>query len=363
MKVSVCRPSELNAAEVQRWRWFQRQTERLGSPFLTPEFAILMSERRPDQRVAVIEDSGEIAGYFCFERSRWGVGRAFCYGLSDAQGVVHAPGYEWNGAELLESCGLDVWTFDHLIPDQVQCFAPGRRIALRSSPIADLSAGWDNWLARKKSNDRMREIRRHERKLVRELGAPRFETGTQDASHLDLLMQWKSAQYRRTGRFDRFAQQWVAMGIRKLFDTQNDSFSAELSVMFVRDRPASLHLSLRYDGMLAGWFPAYDINLASYGVGIIHQLYVLMHASQRGVRFFDFGAGDEWYKRTFSDFDSFVAEGSLSRASAVALTHQMQTVPKRIVTDFVLRRPPLRKAARRALNVIGSVRSLLHSRR
>jgi len=209
----------------------------------------------------------------------------------------------------------------------------------------------------------MREIRRHERKLVRELGAPLFETGSRDASYLDLLMRWKSAQYRRTGRFDRFAQQWVAMGIRKLFDTRNDGFSAELSVMFVRGSPASLHLSLRFDDTLAGWFPAYDINLSSYGVGIIHQLYVLMHAAERGVRFFDFGAGDEWYKRTFSDFDISVAAGSVtvSRASAIALTHQMQTVPRRIVTDFVLRRPPLRRAARRALNVIGSVRSLLHS--
>src|SRR5262249_1624256 len=158
MKVSVCRPSELDASEVERWRSLQRQTERLRSPFLTPEFAIVMSERRPDQRLAVIEDGGEISGYFCFGRGRWGIGRAFCYGVSDAQGVVHAPRYEWNGAELLDACGVDVWTFDHLIPDQVQCFAPGRRIALRASPMADLSAGWENWTAGRKSNERMRAI-------------------------------------------------------------------------------------------------------------------------------------------------------------------------------------------------------------
>lgn len=321
-----------------------------------------MSEGRPDQRLAVIEDGGEISGFFGFERSRWGIGRAFCYGLSDVQGIVHAPGYEWNGVALLEACELDVWNFDHLIADQVQCFAPGRWTTYRASPIVDLSAGWESWIARKKSNQRIKDIQRRERKLVREIGTPRFETDTNDMSHLDLLMQWKSAQYRRTGRFDRFAQMWVRNGIKRLLDMRRDGFSTELSVMFVRDRPASFHLALRFDDMLASWFPAYDVNLATFGVGIVHQLHVLRHASQRGVRFFDFGAGEESYKRTFSDFDLFVAEGSLSRASAVALTHRMQTVPKRIVTDFVLRRPPLRRAARRVLNVIGSVRCLLHSR-
>jgi len=174
-------------------------------------------------------------------------------------------------------------------------------------------------------------------------------------------MRWKSAQYRRTGRFDRFAQQWVARGVRKLFDCRGNGFSSELSVMFVRDRPASLHLSLRYNDMLAGWFPAYDVNLASYGVGVIHQLHLLMCASRYGVRFFDSGAGEENYKRAFSDFDVLVAKGSLSSASAIALTHRMQMAPNRLVTDFVLRHPPLRRAARRALNVFGSVRTLLRS--
>jgi len=251
MKVSVCRPSELNACELQRWRSFQRQTERLGSSFLTPEFAVVMSECRPDQRLAVIEEGGKISGYFCFERSRLGIGRAFCYGLSDIQGVVHAPDYEWSGAKLLEACGLATWKFDHLISDQVQCFAP-QHTALRASPIVDLSTGWENWISRKKSNRRIKKIREHERKLVRAFGVPRFELDSRNPCNLDLLMRWKSAQYRRTGRIDRFAQEWLVKGVRRLFDTRDNGFASELSIMFVRDRPASLHLSLRFNDMLAG---------------------------------------------------------------------------------------------------------------
>src|SRR5262249_45222831 len=161
MKVSVCRPSELNPSEIQRWNSFQRHNGRLGSPFLTPEFAMVMSEFRRDARLAVIEDGGKITGYLAFERNRWGIGRALCYAPSDVQGLVHAPGYEWNGAELLAGCGLTLWKFDHLISDQVECFAP-QHAALRPAPMVDLSAGWENWIARKKSDKRIKKIREHE---------------------------------------------------------------------------------------------------------------------------------------------------------------------------------------------------------
>ena len=358
MKVSVCRPSELNVAEIERWRSFQRSSNALGSPFLTPEFAIVMSELRPDAQVALLEEGGGVTGYFMFESNRLGVGRAFCYGLSDAQGVVHAPEYEWSGAELLEACNLAVWEFDHLISDQVRCFAP-QVSALRYSPIVDLSGGWDNWISRKQSTKRIKKVREHERKLVREFGTPRFEIDSRDVAHLELLMQWKSAQYKRTCRRDRFAQKWLTEAVRKLFDTRTDGFSAQLSVMFVRDRPASLHLSLQSKDVLAGWFPAYDIGLRSYGVGVIHQLHLLKNAADSGIRLFDCGAGEESYKQTFSDFEVSVASGSLSRASAVALARRMQTAPKRLVVDFVLRHPPLRRAARRTLKFFGGVRSRL----
>src|SRR5262249_23979051 len=167
-------------------------------------------------------------------------------------------------------------------------------------------------------------------------------------------MQWKSAQYRRTGRFDRFARRWFADSLRELFETRSNDFSAELSVTFARDRPASFYRSLRSNGILAGWFPAYDIDLARYGVGTIHQRLLLMHAGRNGIQLFDWGAGEERYKQTFRDFDIGVARGALRRNAAIAVAHQMQRTPRKLATEFVLRRPSLRKAARNALLLIGN---------
>src|SRR5215468_2306440 len=359
MKASVCRPSELHASDLALCHSFQGATNALAGPFLTPEFVVVMSERRSDMRLAILEEGGKVVGFFPFERNVFGIGRAFCYGLSDMQAVVHAPGYEWDGVELLEACRLAVWEFDHLIHEQVRHFAP-QEYTPRTSPVVDLTDGWENWIARKKASRRIKRSREQERKLVREHGPLRFVVDSRDPRHLEQLMQWKSAQYRRTGRFDRFARRWFVDNLRRLFETRSDDFSAELSVTFVRNRPASFYLSLRSSGILAGWFPAYDIDLASYGVGTIHQRLLLMHAARNGIRLFDCGAGEERYKQTFRDFDIGVARGALRRNAAIAVAHHMQRTPRKLATEFVLSRPSLRKAARNALLLIGNVRSRLH---
>src|SRR5262249_21462554 len=161
MKAFRCRPSELNCSDLELWHSFQGATHALAGPFLTPEFAVVMSERRSDMRLAILEESGKVVGFFPFERNVFGIGRAFCYGLSDMQAVVHAPGYEWDGVELLDACELAAWEFDHLILEQVRHFAP-QEYAPRASPVVDLSDGWANWIARKKSSRRIKRSRERE---------------------------------------------------------------------------------------------------------------------------------------------------------------------------------------------------------
>jgi CelD/BcsL family acetyltransferase involved in cellulose biosynthesis len=358
MKASLCHPSDLKASDLELWRSFQRATDALAGPFLTPEFACAMSAGRSEARLAILEEGGKVVGFFPFERNAFGIGRAFCYGLADMQALVHAPGYEWDGIELLEACGLAVWEFDHLIAEQVHHFAP-QDWSPRASPVVDLADGWDSWIDRKKASRRIKRSREHERKLVREHGPLQFAVDSRDPRHLEQLMQWKSAQYRRTGRFDRFARRWFADGIRRLFETRTDNFSVELSVTFVRERPAAFCLSLRANGILAGWFPVYDADLAPYSVGTIHQRHLLMHAARNGIRIFDFGAGEERYKQTFHDHDIGLARGALRRNAAIAVAHHLQRTPRKLATEFVLNRPSLRKAARKALLLIGNLRSHL----
>jgi CelD/BcsL family acetyltransferase involved in cellulose biosynthesis len=310
--------------------------------------------------VAVVEDGGEVVGLFPFERGWGGVGRALAYDVSDYQGVVHAPGLDWHGPDLLRACRLHVWEFDHLVGSQVDRFGP-QELEHRASPVIDLSAGWEAWHAgrRAASRSRMKKARSHERRLVSEVGPVRTELTTTDGSRLDLLLRWKSAQYVRTGRRDRFRQDWLVEAIRELFHHPTDGFSLVLSTLLVGDRPAALYLALRSHDVLAGWFPAYDTELARYSPGLLHLIDLARLAAGDGVRTFDLGAGEAGYKETLKSHDAQVARGVVRRPSVVAAARRAQRAPVEAALAFVLARPRLRSAARRTLATAGGLRSRL----
>ena len=348
------RPHELGAAQLDRWRELQSIDERMANPFLSPEFALAVGRGRPEARVALLEDGGCVAGYFAYEHGWFGIGRPIGAGISDAQGVVHAIGLPWNAEELLAGCGLAVWEFDHLLGHQAplaQCHAVSQR-----SPVIDLTGGYDAYLA--SHRHRAKEARRTQRMLEREVGEVRFDFDVRDQDLLHLLMGWKSAQYRRTGRFDRFANRWVVQMVDELMESRSAGCAGVLSVLYAADKPIAIRFGLRSYGTLCGWFPAYDVAFGKYKPGLLLLWKVIEAASGHGVRRIDLGKGHEDYKRDFKNADVALAEGWVERRTAVAMLRRVQRAPGRFVMDFVLSRPMLRVGARRALRGVGYLRTI-----
>jgi CelD/BcsL family acetyltransferase involved in cellulose biosynthesis len=364
MKVSLCLPGDLGPPEIARWLDFQRCTHSLSSPFLSPEFAIAFGHRRPDLRIAVIEDGGKVRAFFPFQRHYGGLGRALAYGLADYQGVVHAPGFAWHGTTLLQACGLAAFEFDHLVAEQLAQFAP-QSAHVKTSPAADLELGWEGWLARRMADPRLRprmkKISWRERKLTRDHGEIRFDYDDRNRNNLALLMGWKSAQYRRTGKKDLFSDPWLVGFISEVFDTRTDTFTGRLSTLYARERPVASYLSLRAGPVLAGWFPAYDSEFAIYGVGHLHRLRMLQTAATDGVRCYDMGAGNNDFKETFCDHENRVAAGALHRATALGLARRLQTAPQRMATQIVMENPRLHHMASHGLRRFERLKAMLLS--
>src|ERR1051326_8193765 len=131
----------------------------LANPFLSPEFAMAVGRFRPGARVAVLTEGQSVTGFFPFERRRFG-GVPICGWLTPCQGVIHAPGAEWDPRELLRGCRMPAWRFDNLVADQKPFAA--YHSAIVSSPIIDLSDGFGAYYAklRVKSSRFCREIAR-----------------------------------------------------------------------------------------------------------------------------------------------------------------------------------------------------------
>ncbi|QHC21942.1 GNAT family N-acetyltransferase [Streptomyces sp. GS7] len=362
MDLAVLRPGELTGADREVWRALQSEARALGAPqlanpFLAPEFTLAVGRCRPGVRIAVVHEGAGPVAYLPFERTALGVGRAIGLGLSDAQGVVHRPGFHWDAQELIRACGLSVLEFDHLVEGQ-EPFG-SRKFPVFGSPVVDVDRGFDAYLRqlRARSSKFVRTTFAKERKLGRDVAPVRFVHDERDPAVLRTLMRWKSAQYRRTGRSDRFAHPWIVRLMEQLFHTRTESFTGLLSVLYAGDRPVAAHFGLRSPSVLACWFPAYDPRFARFSPGLVLHLRMAEAAAADALAYLDLGRGAKDYKNSLKTRELTVHEGMVMRRHPVALGHVARRAPVRALRHAVLARPELSGPADRLLKRVGRLRT------
>ncbi|MFB4277002.1 MULTISPECIES: GNAT family N-acetyltransferase [unclassified Nonomuraea] len=343
---------------MSRWRALQEADAAFDNPFLSPEFTLTVGELRDVVRVAVLHDGPEIVGFFPFERHPMGIGKPVAAGLTDAQGLVYVKDLEIDPKRLIKACGLSVYEFDHLVSGQplLSC-----RDEKHPSPIIDLRDGWERYTEtlRRHSGKTYKSTLAKSRKLQREAGPMRHDYATTDLAPLRTLLGWKTDQYRRTGRTDRFAHQWIVELVERLLATQSESFAGVLDMVYVGDRPVAGHFGLRTRTTLAGWFPAYDTHFAKYSPGLIHHLAMAERAAESGIAIIDMGRGQKEYKDKLKNGELEVAEGRVARVGAAAGVHWMMRVPVRKTRATVMANPLLLKTADKALKTYGRLRTVL----
>ncbi|MFE0173929.1 GNAT family N-acetyltransferase [Streptomyces sp. NPDC059002] len=363
MNITVHRPGELTAADRLAWTALQSKAHLNGSPelanpFLSPEFALAMGQARRGVHIAVVREDGEPVAFFPFQRTITGVGRAIGLGLSDCQGLVHRPGFTWDARELLRACGLAVWEFDHLTSGQ-EPFGAGASGTF-PSPVIDLDQGYEAYLAQLHENHAkfIRRTLTKQRRLVRDHGTVRYVHDERDPEVLTTLMRWKSAQYRRTGRSDRFAHPWITQLVRRLFHTRSDSFAGILSVLYAADVPVAAHFGLRTERIIVNWFPAYDPSYAKYSPGLGLHLRMAEAAAADGIAHLDLGRGQKAYKDSLKTRELAVSEGWVALRHPVAFGHRARRAPLRALRNTVVSRPELFAPADKLLKRMGKIRSL-----
>src|SRR5262249_25997343 len=305
---------------------------------------------RQDVQIAIIEDGSKIVGFLAHHRGALSVGRALGYGLTNGQGMVHVPDLEWEPGELLAHCGLVVLEFDELLAHQLDTFAP-RRATTASAPFVDLSVGWEELLGVKRAaSSTVKSVQRKQRKLSREAGEVTFEFDSKRRGDMELLMRWKSRQYRRTGRSDRFSRSWFVAAFEELTEISTADFSGILSVLSVDGRPIAMQQALHANGVFSHWFPAYDVTFAPYSPGLVCMFEFLRAASKCGANEVDLGKGHARYKEFLKDGGRVVAEGWSERSSVIAILRRLQQGPRRRIRELVLSRPLMRRGARGTVN-------------
>ncbi|KAB1144124.1 GNAT family N-acetyltransferase [Streptomyces luteolifulvus] len=355
-RIRVLRPEELGAGDRELWRELRTKSGQPRNPFMEPEFTDAVGRVRPRTCVAVVYEGGDAVGFLPHERGPLGQGRALAFGVSDCQGAVLPPGFPLEAGELLRACSLSSFAFDNLEAEQ-DLFVPAAA-AEYSAYVIDVEKGYEAYetVLRAQAPKFLKTTLAKERRLGRQVGELRFVFDETDPAALRTLMEWKSAQYRRTGRRDRFAQEWIARLVHQLAGTREPECTGTLSVLYAAGRPVAAHFGLRSSTVLACWFPSYDPEFAKYSPGLVLHLRMAEAAAAAGIGLLDLGRGAAEYKDSLKTGELTVYEGAATRPGVGAAMHWLSVEPARRAHHFVRNRPRLASAAARTLKGVARLR-------
>lgn len=307
MQVQLRQPDSLSESEHAAWRAMIDARSEFSSPYFHPQFTLDVSAVRDDVEVAVVQGTDQPRGFFPFQRSGE-TARPVGGNLSDAHGLIHDGSFEWSWPDLLRACGLTAWDYHYQIGTQIP--ETVWRPEVTQASVMNLKGGFDAFAARLESKSVVKQTDRKSRKLERERGTVRFEWHTDDQQAFDCLRLWKSQQYRDSGIADVFSFDWTNKLLDRVRMHSNSDYEGLLSVLYVDDRPAAVHLGLRSGPVLHQWFPAYDPQLKAWSPGMIHLLEMARSAVDHGVERIDLGRACH-YKSRIATGTVDIAEGSI----------------------------------------------------
>ena len=309
MKITSIPACELSPDLIARWQAILRDVPALDSPYFRPEFVQAVAECRCDVEIGILEDAGRVVGFFPFQRGRWKVAQPVGFPLSDFQAVIAPAETPWGVDQLLAGCKLSAWEFDHHLAAQSQ-LEPFHAI-VAPSPWLDLSAGFETYVAQRKAAGArsVSETLRKARKLEREAAEVRFEWQTASDLAWQKLIEWKTAQYHRSGVFNLFCEPWVRMLLDRLRALDTPELAGRLRPLWADGKPLAVHFGLTSDKVLHYWFPTYDPEQTRGSPGLVLLLKLAEAAAQQGISRIDLGKGPEEYKQSFASGATLVAEG------------------------------------------------------
>jgi len=312
----LIRPDDLKAEELALWDQLQREHREFESPYFRPEFARAVAAGRDDVEIAVIEEAGKAVGFFPFQRSPLNLGKPVGGRLSDFHGVLLPAGFRIDARQLLRATRLGSWDFDHFVGDQPS-FAAFSTTAEPSAYI-DVSQGFAAYCDERKraGTEVVRKTISRERKFEREVGELRFELQTtQPEQALKMLIDWKIAQFERTGFMNLFAFDWTRKLLRHLL-TGDPALTAVLSVLWHGEQPVAISYKLRSDKIAHAWFIAYNQEFSTYSPGMMLMLKVVEALAQDGVQRLHLGSGDQRFKESLSNGSVIVRAGTVECPTA-----------------------------------------------
>jgi len=303
MDIEILSLHSFSAFDKGRFETLRNAQAELDSPYFDVNTMISIGRAVPSGFMARFSVSDEVVGYFPFQqRGRYlqPLGMPF----ADYCAPVMKKGFEpdWDG--LMKIMGAEVMELENLVTGLSAKHKP----KVHHRHICDIKTNFNDWLEQKRALDKKfyKNLERCERNIIRDLGEIRLEIRPATIDQIEWVISRKRKQYKQSGFHDVFACGWPRDILRYLGQRTNPfenehSQGLYAAMLYGGDQLLAVEISLIGNKVLHFWFPAYEPEFARYSPGFLLSLKTMEALSQKGIKRFDLGAGDEGYKSTMSD--------------------------------------------------------------
>jgi CelD/BcsL family acetyltransferase involved in cellulose biosynthesis len=323
--VSVVQPGELGHAETDRWAKFQHRSPVTLNPFLSHTFAQTVGRARPNARVAVVEDGGQIEAFLPYEVGPGRIGMPIGYPMNDLQGFV-SSGAPLDARQVIRRAGLRGWRFTAAPSDQTALQPYHYSGASAASLVINLAAGYAAYYA-SRSKSLTAESARKRRALERERGPVALVWHSGSSEHVGQMIGWKADRYVGTRKL--FADPTARRIAEALAMTGEPDCAGAVSVLLAGDLPLAISCNLLGPAGAYGWFTSYDPQLSRFSPGTMLTFAIAEEAAARGISALDLGPGQDSYKLRLANASHPVAGGAVWATGIEAIVRRLYRMLRR----------------------------------
>lgn len=334
ISIELVKPSALPPQAQARWAAFRAASPLYASPYFDLRYIQAAGAAAPEAEIAILHRHGETIGFLPFQR-RGGAIHPLGAPMTDYHGPLLAPGETVSLKALAETLEVRSYRFTGLVTGGLE---GARGLAQHRTMRADLSGGYDAWLADRQARRPrfFKGKRRNARALEREVGALEFTWSRDDHGLIDYVIALKRAQYRRTRQHDIFACGWTERMLRTLAESRADDFGLGFATLRAGGSLVAAEIGLLSGEVYHLWLPVYEVAYARFGPGMLMTLQTLEAVAAAGVTQVDFGRDDAEYKAYFADPAAAVTEGFAPAGADLAsrlADRAMDTAPLRRLAE------------------------------
>lgn len=316
LDVETLHPSLLSADDVALWRSLAAGQVGFGNPLLGPDFAQAVGNVREDARVAVIRRAGRTQGFLAYHRRPGGLARPIGSPLSDYHGLVARPDAGLDLAQVLRAADVSVFRYSGLVdPHGLFSASPETK---RKAYLIDLNgASADAYLeaVRAASPKKIKNYRRLDHKLDREVGPVRLVAGDVSRDAFNQLIDWKREQLDRTGAHDFLRADWTRELMADLFARRTGAFRGLMINLYAGDTLVAGHFGVRLGEVYHPWIASTNPGHADWSPGQIFFLRAIAAMPELGLTRYDLGPGHDHYKRSYGLNTVTIGEGAATAAT------------------------------------------------